>query len=118
MPPPVGGAAVCGAATCGAAPPCGAAPAARRLRGAAGLRGGGRAGVAVVVFLGLGALEQSCVMKPLRQFVRSFHFFWKSLTKSLSAFCWFCEVSSWLIVVLRLLERLLRGGVIFVTSKT
>src|SRR5207247_11232498 len=44
-----------------------------------------------VVFLGFGAFLQSCVTKSLRQFVLSFHFLRKSLTKLSSAFCWFLE---------------------------
>ena len=60
-------------------PACGAPAAVRRRR---------RPASRVFVF---GAFEQSWVMKPSRQFVLSFHFFWKFLTNSLSAFCWFCE---------------------------
>src|SRR5215212_214140 len=120
----VGGAACCGAAPappCGAAPapPCGAAPAPPCGAAPAPPCGVGVApGAVVLVFFGLGAFEQSWVMKPLRQFVRSFHFFWKSLTKSLSAFCEFWEASSCLMVFLACASDCCEGGVIFPTSKT
>src|SRR5436190_2111449 len=134
----VGGAAVCGAAPpcgaapappCGAAPapPCGAAPAPPCGVGVAPPCGAAPApfcgvgvapGAVVLVFFGLGAFEQSWVMKPLRQFVRSFHFFWKSLTKSLSAFCEFCDASSCLMVLLAWASPCCEAAVTFVTSKT
>src|SRR5215212_648075 len=124
--PPCGAAPAppCGAAPappCGAAPapPCGAAPAPPCGAAPAPPCGVGVApGAVVLVFFGLGAFEQSWVMKPLRQFVRSFHFFWKSLTKSLSAFCEFWEASSCLMVFLACASDCCEGGVIFPTSKT
>jgi hypothetical protein len=62
----------------------------------------------VGVGVGFGAFLQSGVVKPSRQSVFSFQRLRKSLTKVSSAFCWFCDASSCLIVVRRLVARLLR----------
>ena len=71
-----------------------------------------------MVFLGFGAFLQSCVTKSLRQFVLSFHFLRKSLTKLSSAFCWFWEASSCLIVSLACASDCCVAGVTFWTLKT
>src|SRR4051794_15150890 len=75
-------------------------------------------GVVDVVFFCFGAFLQSCVTKPLRQFVFFFHFLRKSLTKLSSAFCWFCDASSCLIVSLACEIDCCEAGVTFWTLKT
>src|SRR4051794_35893505 len=83
-------------------PPCGTAP----------------GGVVDVFVLGFGAFLHSWMTKPLRQFVWSFHFFWKSLTNELSDFCWPWEASSCLTVGRACCSVCWLGGVTLVTLKT
>src|SRR5215208_3291559 len=54
----------------------------------------------VGVGVGFGAFLQSWVANSSRHSVFSFHFLRKSLTNASSAFCWFCDASTCLIVVL------------------